>query len=65
MFDHERVKREMKQKGWSYRSAAAHVGKSYQWICLVLNGKATSKPVLKAISRLPVRSKAKPSQASV
>jgi hypothetical protein len=56
-FNHERVKQEMQRKGWSYRSAAPRVGRSYQWICLVLNGKATSEPVLKAIAGLPPRTK--------
>lgn len=56
-FNHELVKAEMKKKGWSYRTASKAIGKSYQWICLVLNGKATSNPVLRAIHRLPRRAK--------
>ena len=59
MFDPERVKAQMKKKGWSYRSAACEIGKSYQWICHVLNGHDKSQPVLRAIAALPRRAKAK------
>jgi hypothetical protein len=51
------AKVELKRRGHSYRSAARHVGRSYQWICLVLNGQATSRPVIDAIFKLPVRKK--------
>jgi lambda repressor-like predicted transcriptional regulator len=53
MFHHEQVKAQMRRKGYSYRSAAAEIGKSYQWVFRVLNGQDTSGPVLKAISNLP------------
>ena len=56
-FNAEHVKREMKRKGWSYRTAAPHVGRSYQWICDVLNGKKVSGPVLRGILALPPRGK--------
>jgi len=59
MFQHAQVKEEMKKKGWSYRSASVAINRSYQWICLVLNGKATSRPVLQAIRALPVRDASK------
>ena len=50
----ERAKVELKKRGYTYRSAAPHVGRSYHWICQVLNGRATSRPVLNAIFDLPV-----------
>jgi len=49
------AKIELKKRGHSVRSAAPHVGRSFQWINLVLNGKATSRPVLEAIYNLPLR----------
>ena len=49
------AKAEMKRRGHSYRSAALHTGHSYQWLCIVLNGHDTSRPVLEAIYNLPVR----------
>jgi lambda repressor-like predicted transcriptional regulator len=51
------AKVELKKRGHSYRSASREIGRSYQWICQVLNGKATSQPVLDEIFRLPVRIK--------
>jgi hypothetical protein len=51
------AKVELKKLGHSYRSAARHVGRSYQWICQVLNGQATSQPVVDAIFKLPTRHK--------
>lgn len=49
------AKVEMKKRGHSCRSAARHVGRSYQWINQVLNGRVTSRPVLEEIFKLPVR----------
>lgn len=51
----ELAKRELKKRGHSYRSAAQHIGRSYQWVCYVLNGKETSRPVLEAVFQLPQR----------
>ena len=51
------AKVELKKRGHSYRSAAAATGRSYQWICQVLNGQMKSRPVLESIFRLPIRSK--------
>ena len=48
------AKVELKKRGHSVRSAAPLVGRSYQWISQVLNGRATSRPVLNAIFDLPV-----------
>ena len=53
----EAAKVELKKRGHSVRSAAPIVGRSYQWISLVLNRRATSRPVLEAIYRLPIRTK--------
>lgn len=55
MLNHEHAKSEMKKRGHSCRSAAQAIGKSYPWVCDVLNGKKTSRPVLEAICRLPLR----------
>jgi lambda repressor-like predicted transcriptional regulator len=53
------AKVELKKRGHSCRSAAKHIGRSYQWINQVLNGRTTSRPVLRAIFDLPVREKRK------
>ena len=53
MLPHEHAKREMKRKGWSHRRAARQIGKSYPWVCDVLNGTGTSQPVIDAILALP------------
>jgi len=55
MFIHERAKVHLKSMGWSYRSAALAIGKSYQWVWYVLNGQQVSRPVCEAILRLPKR----------
>ena len=49
----EDIKEELKTKGWSYRRAGKAIGKSYQWINLVLNGHEKSAPVLKLLHSLP------------
>ena len=51
------AKVELKKRGHSCRSASKHIGRSYQWICNVLNGRVTSRPVLEAVFELPVREK--------
>ena len=51
------AKSELKKRGHSCRSAAAEIGRSYQWINQVLNGRVTSRPVLNAIFTLPQRTK--------
>jgi hypothetical protein len=51
------AKVELKKRGHSYRSAAPFIGRGYQWISEVLNERATSRPVLEAIYRLPIRQK--------
>ena len=48
---------ELKKRGYTYRSAAPVIRRSYHWICQVVNGRATSRPVLEAIFNLPVRDK--------
>ena len=51
------AKQELKKRGHSYRSASKEIGRSYQWISDVLNGRATSRPVLEAVFNLPIRQK--------
>jgi len=51
------AKVEMKKRGHSVRSAAEHVGRSYQWINQVVNGHKASRPVLEKIFELPMRQK--------
>jgi hypothetical protein len=53
------AKVEMKRRGHSCRSSAKHLGKSYQWVCNVLNGRGTSRPLIKGIFKLPIRQKRK------
>ena len=52
------AKVEMKRRGYTYRSAEPYVGRSYQWICDVLNGRKVSRPVIEAIYQLPIREQA-------
>ena len=49
------AKVELKKRGYTYRSAAPLIGRSYHWICQVVNGRATSRPVINAIFQLPIR----------
>lgn len=51
------AKVELKKRGYTYRSAAPVIGRSYHWICQVVNNRATSRPVLEEIFRLPIREK--------
>ena len=48
-------KASFKQKGWSYRSAAPQLGVTYKYLCEVLNGKISSRRLLKKIQALPRR----------
>lgn len=41
--------------GWSYRSAALHLGCSYQHLCEVLTGKRPSRSLLARVQSLPAR----------
>jgi len=41
--------------GWSYRSAAAVLGVSYQHLCHVLRGDRVSRRLIKAVLDLPNR----------
>lgn len=45
----------MKNKGWSYRTAAVFLGVTYQHICLVLTEERQSKSLLRRIHALPHR----------
>lgn len=55
MFTREQAKVTLKDKGWSYRTAAPRLGVTYQHLCLVLNGQRASKRVLTEINKLPAR----------
>jgi hypothetical protein len=59
------VKKKLKVAGWSYRAAAARLGVTYQHLCLVLNGRRSSRRLLAALATLPtpasVRSRKSPS----
>jgi lambda repressor-like predicted transcriptional regulator len=41
--------------GWSYRSAAPHLGVSYQHLCQVLTGDRQSRRLIAAVLQLPTR----------
>ena len=52
-FHQGRAKDTLKNKGWSYRRAAARIGVSYQHLSEVLNGHRISGRLLSAIHALP------------
>lgn len=47
------AKSQLKAKGWSYRRAARVLGRSYQHVSEVLNGRRTSQRLLNDIAALP------------
>lgn len=53
MFTREQVKVTMKARGWSYRRAANHLGRTYQHISYVLNGQRHSVALLRKLAELP------------
>jgi hypothetical protein len=55
MFTREQAKRNLKSKLWSYRSAAPLLGVSYQHLCEVLQGRRTSRRLLRKVMALPDR----------
>lgn len=61
MFTREYAKKSLKRKGWNQRTAAQYLSRSYQHVCLVLNGRRESRSLLKALSNLPEKSKQKDS----
>jgi transcriptional regulator with XRE-family HTH domain len=58
MFTREHAKVTLKERGWTYRSAAQVLGITYQHLSYVLNGHRESRRVLAAIERIPEREKA-------
>lgn len=50
-----RTKRVLREKGWSYRTAAPVLGISYQHLAMVLTGRRESRRLLAAIASLPKR----------
>lgn len=62
MFTRERAKVTLKNRNWSYRTAAPEVGVSYQHLSEVLNGRRQSKRLLCRIMGLPERVVVAPKQ---
>jgi len=58
MFKLERIKGKLKRDGWSYRSAAPALGVTYQYLSDVLNGKHSSRRLVRRINALPAREEA-------
>ena len=54
---HDSLKRSLRARGWSYRTAAEYLGVSYQHICLVLAGERISERLLFRLSIMPPRTK--------
>ena len=52
---HERHKRMLKEKGWSYRTAGEQLGRHWMTIYEVLNGRRKSGDLLKRIEALPAK----------
>ena len=55
MFTREKVKVELKLKGWTYCEAGEALGRTYQHISYVLNGQRESMRLLRELSALPAR----------
>jgi lambda repressor-like predicted transcriptional regulator len=55
MFTREQIKGELKKKGWSYRTAARKLNRSYQHVSYVLNGHRESVLLLRELNRLPAK----------
>ncbi len=53
--NNKHAKRLLRQKGWSYRSAAKQFGVCYQHLSDVLNGRRESRRLLNAIADIPQR----------
>ena len=49
------ARRHFSAAGWSYRSAAPHLGVCYQHLCQVLRGERPSRRLIAAINALPKR----------
>jgi hypothetical protein len=52
------MKRDLRRKGWSYRSAAAALGVHWQHLTQVMIGRRVSARLLAAIHAVPVRKSA-------
>jgi hypothetical protein len=55
MFTRERAKVTLKNRRWTYRSAAPELGVTYQHLSEVLNGRRQSKRLLCRVMGLPIR----------
>ena len=51
----QQAKRTLRSRGWSYRSAAPHLGVCYQHLALVLTGRRESNSLLVRIKAIPHR----------
>jgi len=49
------AKQALKEKGYTYRTAAPVLGVCYQHLCFVLNGQRASQRLLQRIASLPRR----------
>jgi hypothetical protein len=58
MFTRAQAKVTLKEKGWTYRTAAPALGITYQHLSYVLNGHRESRRVLAAIEAMPARQEA-------
>ncbi len=59
MFTRESLKRELKKKGYTYRTAATKLDRAYQHLSEVLNGHRQSRTLLRRIAALPHQGGAK------
>jgi lambda repressor-like predicted transcriptional regulator len=50
-----RARHELRERGWTYRTAAAECGVCYQHLSEVLNGHRKSRRLLGLIAKLPKR----------
>jgi transcriptional regulator with XRE-family HTH domain len=53
MLQLEQLKAKLKQRGWTYRSAAEQLGVSYPYLSDVLNGHHSSRRLCQRIEALP------------
>ncbi len=58
MLTREHAKVTLKEKGWTYRTAATVLGVTFQHLSYVLNGHRASRRILTAIEAMPERKEA-------
>jgi hypothetical protein len=52
------AKKLLKDRGWSYRTAAPRLGVTYQHLAFVLTGRRQSRSLLERIEAIPTRQEA-------